>query len=75
MINFGYFAQHPHAHLPGVAWLSLSNPSVAIQPEVPSQMQISPSLFGAQKFSIKGDNWTVLMLIVITIKNSRVIEK
>ena len=43
---------------------SLSTPSVAIQPEVPRQMQIGPSLFGAQKFSIKGENWIALMLII-----------
>ena len=24
VINFGYVAQHPHAYLPAIAWLSLS---------------------------------------------------
>ena len=45
ILNLGYVAQHPHAYL-------LDTPSVAIQPEVPGKMQIGPSLFGAQKFSI-----------------------
>ena len=63
VINFGYVAQHPDVYFPGVAWLSLSAPSAAIQLEVHSQMQIGHSLFGAQKFSIKGENWIALMLI------------
>ena len=46
---------HIYRESPG----SLTTPSVAIQPEFPRRMQI-----GDRKFSIKGENWIALMLII-----------
>ena len=67
MINFGYVAeQSTPSCIFTVRPLALSTPSVAIQPEVPRQMQIGPSLFWCSKILyslIKGENWIALMLI------------
>ena len=64
VINFGYVAQHPHAYLPAVAWLSLSPlPLLLYSQQPPSKSKLVPVYFGARKFSIKGENWIALMQI------------
>ena len=52
-VNFGYFSQLPRAFYRAFP-VTFFTPTVAIKLEIPRQMQIGLSLFGAQKFSIKG---------------------
>ena len=79
VINFGYVAQHPHAYLPAIAWLSLSIsplPLLLYSQQSPGKSKLVPICFGARKFSIKGENWIALMLICDhNLKKTNVFEK